>query len=110
MTISIAISQTAKPQSGSTVLYGPVPTALRARVGISAVNQGAAEDVAFVAISQSAEPAAPGADWIEYGRLLPPAGGVERTEKWLKPGDYVVVKSNNGDIAFRLDGVQEDNV
>ncbi len=113
MTISTAISQTAKPAANTdTVLFGPVPDCLRASVTVSAVNQGATSTAkVYIGISQNSDPSSPGADWIEYGReLVSNGGGLERACKFLKPGDYVVVRSSDGGIAFRIDGLQEDNV
>jgi hypothetical protein len=113
VTISTAISVTAKPAADTlATVYGPAPEGLRARVNISAVNQDdEADSLVFVAISQNSDPSDPSADWIEYGRTLGAGGsGFERTDKWLKPGDYVVARSNTGSVAFRVDGLQEDDV
>ena len=113
MTISTAISQAAKPAANTdAVLFGPVPECLRASVTISAVNQGVASTAkAYIGISQNSDPSSPGADWIEFGReLASNGGGLERTCKFLKPGDHVLVRSSDGGIAFRIDGLQEDNV
>ncbi len=70
MTISTAISQTAKPAANTnTVLFGPVPEGLRASVIVSGVNQSmSSTSKAFIAVSQNSDPSSPGSDWIEYGR------------------------------------------
>ena len=113
MTISTAISQTTKPAANTdTVLFGPVPAGLRASLTVSGVNQSTSStSKVFIAVSQNSDPSSPGPDWIEYGReIASNGGGLERTCKFLKPGDQIVVRSNDGAIAFRVDGLQEDNV
>lgn len=118
MGTTTAISASVKPAANTVTQLYPATGGVglvsgrRAVIVISGNNQSSGTPTALVYIGQSTSaPTFPGASWIEGGgQAMAASGGIlERGGQIMRAGDLLWVESTDGNVAFRVTGLEEDD-
>lgn len=81
-------------------------TAEFATVSINLVNKGTVEAKVKIAIGTSLTAGA--ADYIEFGGIIPPNGGIlERTCIVCSQNENIIVEADSNDVAIRVYGLEK---
>ena len=101
----MSLLASAKPAAAMLADIYTVPASRRAVININCCNVGSSPSKVRLAISTDPSPA--DAQWIEWDTVLDPSGVLERTGIALKAGQALFARTDIGDVAINVWGIEE---